>query len=962
MKGSVSSAIASDGQSQANHNRKYKGKGNNSTGNDDCQASSSGIGRFVAGSPRPQDEDASITIAAETTSGASVRSEGRIKTAHANDPSKITPAETKAKQINKARTHMTIIHFMMKVPKYSIGLFLFLASHTSPLPTSRTAVREPIRRLQTLVELEAKSYRDCVERFTRRSRRKLQEIATRDRATQVQLHAVNDKINLQAKEVAGTCGARTQKARDSLVRWTEDGMDIPWVDIVNKSITSDGSTCTAEKRNRTESLLGQDYALAEDQVTDALNSYIHDSRHSLTLLHSYALERSAYDWNYFVGERIQPILDYLANQTLEVDGMNVAFSVDLSVVERKIRASLELLKRTIEETKRQIDILQAKLQELIASIKAFYKAYNIAFDRLVLGADFVVDLLPPGVKLPTFFDLSTLPTADFYLPTTSLSLPQFVLAYDKIHLMLDDAALECLRTLMDVLDESRRSAGEQLRGAVREVAEFILDLLRLEDYHPPRFQGSSQGIISMEDEMDFQSRRGQETLNSTMEKLASLRVRVNQFEFGGDIQGPNITMGSHSFVQDTTRFEYLGVMFPDLSIPDVAAKILGWLAVNTWLIEILIHTYRLRRLETVHAKGAIPNLPEIVYGSEKDDDSSQTRTAYLILMFVLKNLGSPRIALFLIYLILALFAIVFWFPHVHQSCVRSSDGTILANHFLAPLMINRGNALGNTQFLLAEYDCQKSQQNWCTSLQGEADTRYRSDWTILHSFQLEQNHSLESLGLMDTCIDLTVLSTMMKESCCGLKGYGTGNACPDSTNWTCPVDSSTIPPSAYRPMESYLNDPACQELLYEWTLHDSRYDCLNLVEGCGRIPCNGVNKDLIRSYTISTDCNVELYAIDCCYFLMAIFLHAITINLIFTLLFEGFRDSRWRELNPDGIRLRTNLRENGDLVEGFGIEERTKRIAQKVGWMDLKSKIELRMGVMLVVVYFISTLVLSLRN
>jgi hypothetical protein len=121
-----------------------------------------------------------------------------------------------------------------------------------------------------------------------------------------------------------------------------------------------------------------------------------------------------------------------------------------------------------------------------------------------------------------------------------------------------------------------------------------------------------------------------------------------------------------------------------------------------------------------------------------------------------------------------------------------------------------------------------------------------------------------------------------------------------------------------------------------------------------------VNADLIRAHTISTDCQVELYAIDFLYFLLAVFLHAIAINIICTLIFLGYREVIWRQLDPYGIRLLTNMSENGELVKGFEIEERSNRISRELRYYEMKGKIKLWLGVALLIVYAITTLVFSL--
>jgi hypothetical protein len=103
-----------------------------------------------------------------------------------------------------------------------------------------------------------------------------------------------------------------------------------------------------------------------------------------------------------------------------------------------------------------------------------------------------------------------------------------------------------------------------------------------------------------------------------------------------------------------------------------------------------------------------------------------------------------------------------------------------------------------------------------------------------------------------------------------------------------------------------------------------------------------------------------MYAIDVCYFLLALFVHAITINIVLTLIFNGIRQIRWRTLSPEGIRLRTQLRENGQLAKGHDMNDRSDRIAKAVRRFELIGKFHIGLGSIILLVYVIGTLVFTL--
>jgi hypothetical protein len=580
----------------------------------------------------------------------------------------------------------------------------------------------------------------------------------------------------------------------------------------------------------------------------------------------------------------------------------------------------------------------------------------------VQAATFVQDLVPLGTNLPAFLDLTDVSVAQIYLPDTSLTWPEFELNYQDIHDMLDEAARECMVIIMNVLGDVQAQAGQQLRGVVQELARCLLDILELKDYNPPTYQGSRDDISTVEAELVFQSKRGEEVRNWTQKALSNLRLEQSDLDWNAMLlKGPNISSKNYSYVDDSTTFQYLGLQFPSFSIPDLVSNSATWLSENTWLVEIFIQIYRLWRLESTYARGAIPDLPSLDYG-DGDDDVEQPQTKYMVLAVIMKGLLSPQLVMFVfLCLPICIIAVAFWFPYVHKSCVMTSDGTYFGRNFLSPLLINQANAQGNIQFLHAEFECQKSQRQWCTEIGTEAQRRFQSDQSAFLSFQVQQNQSRDALWLLEDCLDISEITPLIKMSCCGLKGHGS-TGCLVGHNLTCPIDPSVSPPRAFQPLGALIAENSCKDHIFEWALGDARYDCANLVQVCRHIPCAGVNKDLIRFHTIQADCQVELYAIDCCYFLLAVFFHAVAVNVICTLFFNGLRHIYWRKLCPNGIRLRTQLCENGDLAKGFELKDRLGRIAEAIWRFELMGKIKLVLGVTLFLAYVITTSVLVSRN
>jgi hypothetical protein len=917
-------------------------------------------------------------------------------------PSKTSVADTKS-GIHANRTNMAILHFLMTAPKWSIGLFLFLAGSTRPIQNPTNAIRAPISQLQTLVEMEGRSYQTCIDHAWQQKQKQLKNVATIDRDRIMELHLMNQKTVLKAQDDVTTCLYKTRKARDLLVRLREDGMMLPWtVNVtVNDTETTEtpysrpsSSSCSVDDQQQMEALLGQDFRIVGDQVTNVMDDYVKDSERSLELVHTYALARFEYDYNYFVGARIQPALDWLASQQANLKLFQVSVQMDLNQLRNQIEETLHTLKLVLRQAKEHIDILSAKLEEFASVIDGFYVNYAEAYDRLRRVVKFINDAVPDIFELPSFLNIDNLPVPASLLPI-SFAWPRPNLDYDDIQHLINEATEAYLVILHSVLDNVRKLATIQLQDTMNEMLETLLGILELKDYNPPLFQGSFNGISNMAQELDFQGVRGKQVLNWTAEAINSIRVHVSNFTFNGDnLDGPNVTSIDYSYVEESTEFSYLGVILPNISLPDLLHRMASWIVSNTWILEILIQAYRLWRLEAMYIRGAIPQLPEIEYGDDdnKKDDEENFKAKYTILVFVLKSFFTPRIISFMIFLPVAIVAITFWFPHVHQSCVQSNDGTFLAKNFLSPLLINQANAWGNVQYLQTEFQCQQTQRQWCTEVATEADAQYQKDLTALHALQVQQDRSIDTLDLMGNCIDAKELTPMMQTACCGLKSYTTVISPGQTTclapihhasnntdhhhhnhpRLVCPIDLSTNPHSAYLPLETYLTEPSCgfrtddepmqqqppMSSHNDWKLVDTRYNCSALVDVCHHIPCNGADEELIRQQTIITDCQVEMYAIDVCYFLLALFVHAITINVVFTLMFNGIRQVRWRTLCPDGIRFKTQLQENGRLAKGYDIHDRSERISKAVQRLEMMGKLQIGLGVVLLVVYAICALVL----
>jgi hypothetical protein len=374
-------------------------------------------------------------------------------------------------------------------------------------------------------------------------------------------------------------------------------------------------------------------------------------------------------------------------------------------------------------------------------------------------------------------------------------------------------------------------------------------------------------------------------------------------------------------------------------------------------------------LKRKYEKGAIPDLPEIDFRSHDDDDENkepQVSTIQMLQLAVIKLFLTPWMALALVLSPLALAIVILWFPHAKRNCIDSQRGTIFARNLLAPLLVNEANLVGNAYHTQAELRCQRIQRQTCLKFRTESDRLFQSDLFALHQHHSRMNESLSFTKLLNRCIDTDLLDAAFESACCGLEGYAIGDFQCAGDPDICPIDNSTIPPSAFRPVgREYLatSTRTCSEGL-SLSLDNSVFDCRHLEDSCLAIAaCDGVDSRLLRSMAIEADCQVQVYVMQCCIFVLVALYHALVINLASTLVFTGIQRMQWRKLwrcaESTTIQLRTQMSTDGKLRKGVAsAKERAARIDmamrryERVGWMQVG------FGCMLFLIWFTSFFVL----
>ncbi|KAL3940804.1 MAG: hypothetical protein SGBAC_004720 [Bacillariaceae sp.] len=844
------------------------------------------------------------------------------------------------KKIQDSRTNFAILHFALTVPKYSFSLFLFLAAGCVPMRTPREAIHKPLANLKTLARMEAQSYSTCVEEvFEQVLTFQLEELAQTEYTRAMKSQDQNRKRIQIATNMAKDCSMATNLAKRSLQTWQ----------TVNEVEDFPSQICSTSDQEVLDSFLGNASSLlVEDEITSQLEAYTLKSTHSMQLVQDFARNRIQYDYDYFVTSRIQPTLQLLQGTQTSIGNMTFPVLMDHEDVSLRVQDSLQDLEHTLEMAKTHIDNLSLRLQDYRQSIEAFYQHYQDIFNRLKNGAEFVIEFLPPGSQIPSMFEMGNLPKAQSLLPQF-YHFPADEFALQTLEIM-DQTKAKFITLLEEMYVEVEQRAKHHLRGHSMDLMDQIDAFLHMEGYDPPKFQGHAG---TLEAELQYVQSLGKQMHQSATQALGPLKQLYRQ-QVSSSTFPANFTSGawdqssvsaSNVLPPTTTTFDYLKPIFPDISIPEILQLAFSWILSNAWIVETIIQAVRLWILEAKYAKGAIPDLPVLDYEEEflsRTFDNGESRSLALLFKTLLSAFASPLYWLALVLIPLTLGIMVIWRPHVQQSCVDSRTGTYLANNFFAPLLINGANAPGHVLYLKGETECHQSKQSICNDMQVQFEATLHSDSTTARALEIHRNESTQTVHALERCIDLSLNAGAMDQACCGLKGYGTQEC--NVTDLVCPLDELAPHGEAasFRPVMEYIGDESCLTDKFPLNLEDARFNCSALSNACLDIPCNGVNEGYLLAKTIETDCQIEMYVLDCCSFVIVVVYQIFAVSLICTMLFQGIRQLFWRKLCPDGVRFHTQLCENGDLAFGDSKMDRFERMSVTIQRYERNGKFKLR--------------------
>jgi len=859
--------------------------------------------------------------------------------------------ESTERQVRHNRAFMTVLHFVLTYPRWSFSLFLLFASWTTPLPTAQEQVTQPLRDLQAVVSSEAKLYHDCVENSFRFQDLQMERVVAAEVERVAEARA-DDQI-IQIAAATDQCFNTSLTMQRSLQEWYNMGLD-----LFNRTVTANDTTiCTANDQERLDGILGADLSVLNNSIQSILEAYITQSLETLRKLLQYSKDRSAYDYDYFIGVKLKAIIGVLDDFAIPA----IALTLPEQKLMLELRIILQGLLDALQGAYVRIDLLTLRITEFEASIQGFYVNYIDLYDRFALIGIFVKDFVPDGFVLPDYFDISGVPLASALLPPI-FQIPTFDGALPDIDDLISEYIIKAMKLIAWVLEEAAKEATEQTRRIIEEILELLRQLTLLDDYDPPQYP-KSEGINTPEDEVAHLEGLAGKTQADTEEAVDHIRgiydnvPQSDQSQLEG-VETPIIGETNQ------TQFRFLDLSLPEFIIPLWLMTLFGYFASVSFLIECIVQAVRFYRLKRKYEKECVPELPEIDYLEGNEDDEAEkekeagnkpSKVAVAKAM-LLKNMMNPMVVIGLIFVPFALSILIFWFPHVKATCIDSRRGTFLARHVFKQIQVNKANAQGYALHTASQLQCHRKQRAFCSRHSTESDAAFRNDAAALFALQSRFNDTMEVFDIVDRCVGVEKLDEQFESNCCGLEGYtldGT-NCRVDQERENCPIDKHASPPMAFpRVVDAFL-DPACQMDPASFSFEGALFNCSVLGESCKQVPCSGVDADFIEQMTIEADCSAEIYYIQVCLFLVLTVFHAIMINFWNALLFSGVMHLRWRKLKPEGIKLTTHVTATGELVKGGDLQERIERIEKAMKRFELSGWIQIGLSFAVFLVWMIT--------
>jgi hypothetical protein len=845
------------------------------------------------------------------------------------------------------RCLITVFHFVITYPRWSIALFILVAMLTYPLSTYEEQVVRPLRNLERLIQIESDLYHDCViqgfQSLTKNMNRTVQ--IEKDRIDSARIQNTI-RVN-NAEFTTSTCEKSVQNIRRLLETWQRlSNTPIP----LKINTTYSDETCTSQDQNWLRDMMGTTIANKDENIVDLIDEYASQSLTSLQKVADYTKDRSAYDYDYFIGQKFDRLSAILTN--FSIPDAQIQFPSESVVLD--IQLILQNMTMALKDCYVRIDLMSFRLTEFKTSLDAFYLNYIDLYNRFDAISVFVRDFVPDSVSLPSFFDISGLPTADMLIPPT-LSIPEFDAVLPDIDIITTQAIQDVLDLLYATLLETAKDASHQTQEIIERMIEKLKEILRLEDYNPPKYPigSGSSTIQSPSDEINALKQLSSQAKSNADTILKQLEDRKDSVSYENSTLPPlDIDTASDFDLEGSNRFTSLETQLPDMSVPIWLVVVVTWICKRSMYIECLTQLIRLIRLKHKYEKDIQPELPEINFAGKKNEDEDEEETNSrtnnpldTVKLFFLRYCCNPWVIFGSLCIPLLFFMLIFWFPHIKQSCIDSRNGTFVARNVITPILINKANYRGHAAHSTSTMDCFHKRNSICSEMLSETVEKHENDVRSMRSFLSRFNASGHNIAAVNRCIDDRNLDRQLEKHCCGLQGYFSDNeTCEyDQKKDYCPIDDTQSPPTSFRPLSVISVESGC-DATFEPNLDDTTFNCNVLKESCKFETCTGVDENLILQMTIDVDCRAEIYTIQFCMFIALVVYHAIMINLIVSFLFNGMKCIWWRRIRSDRIKMTTLVNEKGEVLIGSDRSDLASRISIMIKTYERLGRIQLGIG------------------
>ena len=860
-------------------------------------------------------------------------------------------------QLKKNRAQMTLLHFVLTYPRWSMSLFLILSSWTVPfaIPSMSEGLHQPFHDLQILAQHESNLYSECVNDTLFHWKDKINGTAQQEYWDSQKRRQGNREIIEQVRTQAQSCANASNDARRLLQTW-QLHVPIPFYNYTHSSESMSGpssSSCTSSDLDQVIRLVrdNPNTALVQVRMASALDAYLATSTDTLQQLVQYARDRSEYDYNYFVGIKLHGAQELVQSFALNLTLPNW----DATLLLQNMTSSLHNLVVLVQSMNVQLELQTNRLADFYTSIQSFYTQYQNLYERLETAEIFVRDFLPTGMALPPALDLSGIPLGATLLPSVweIPDLPNFPI--DKV---VSDSLQQAVDSTRGLVKAWINAASQPIRQQMEDLQDSLQQLLTLDDYNPPQLVD----LFGENRTLDFEIERLRAMALTTKAQVLSAMDGIGTNSSPTATVLPEWNSSTPELAEEArSPLEFLQLDFPTFGLPSLWSFCFTWF----WVLEPFIQLARLLRLRKMYNQDAFLELPEISFLLDDDQDKpnleadkERESTLAVMQLTVLKLLLSPSTYLFLLAIPLASAGIAMWLPHVVRSCDGSREGTLMARQFVAPLVINNASLAGSAQQAAAQSICHENVREVCSRLYMESDWLFRHDLGELAAISADLRASMGMTQVLDRCVDQSSLDEQQQVHCCGLEGFD-GECHSEQVKTYCPINNETTPMSSFNVVSTYLTATSCHnEEALRFDLEDSRFHCGALEHICDLVPCDGVDKDLMRSLSIEADCRAELHLVKCALLGTFCVFHCFCLNLAATMAFRGSQRLFWKSLSPNGIQLRTHMNAQGDIVKGAKRADRSARVAVAMRRFEIVGRLQIALAMILLTVWIIIIVVI----